>query len=100
MSKILIATTAVAAIVAFNFAPVLAQARSCARVMVEAHGATQGIATRKADRRLDRYITRDVSGARMGHASTSCKGWGAGGLRPTCTRSAIVCGEIAQTEAR
>jgi hypothetical protein len=100
MSKILIATTAVAAIVAFNLAPELSQARSCARVTVEAHGATQGIATRKADRRLDRYATRNVSGARMGHESTSCKGWGAEGLRPTCARSAIVCGEIAQAKAR
>ena len=43
MSKMLIATTAVAAIVAFNLTPGLAQARSCARVMVEAHGATQGL---------------------------------------------------------
>jgi hypothetical protein len=97
MSKILIATTAV---VAFNLAPELAEAQSCARVTVEAHGATQGIATRKADRRLDRYAIRNVSGGRMGHESTSCKGWGAEGLRPTCARSAIVCGEIAQTEAR
>jgi hypothetical protein len=96
MRRILIVTTAVAAIVGFNLAPKLAQARSCASVMVEAHGATQGIATRKADRRLDRYVTRDVSGARMGHASTSCKGWGVEGLRPTCTRSAIVCGEISE----
>jgi hypothetical protein len=79
MSRLPIATIAVAAIATFNLAPELAQARSCARVMVEAHGATQGIATRRADRRLDRYVTRDVSGARMGHTATSCKGWGAEG---------------------
>jgi len=100
MSKILIATIALAAIATFNFAPELAQAASCSRVTVEAHGATQGIATRKTDRRLNRYVARDVSGGRMGHASTSCTGWGAKSLRPNCTRSAIVCGKIAHAEAR
>jgi hypothetical protein len=100
MSKILIASIPLAAIATFNLAPELAQAGSCARVTVEAHGATRGIATRKTDRRLNRYATRDVSGARMGHASTSCTGWGAKSLRPNCTRSAIVCGKIAHAEAR
>ena len=62
MGKILIATIAFAAIAAFNLVPELAQAGTCSRVMIEAHGATQGIATRKTDCRLNRYVTRDVSG--------------------------------------
>ena len=56
MSKILIAV-AVGAVAAFSLAPQPAQARHCSMVTATAPGVTQGIATRKADRRLRRYAT-------------------------------------------
>jgi hypothetical protein len=62
-------------------------------VTATAQGATQGIATRKADRRLQRYVTKNLSGwsVRSG-PSNSCQGWGDGqGLRPTCQSAAVVC---------
>jgi hypothetical protein len=89
MCKLLHAAVAVSAIAAFNFVPQPAQALSCARVTLTAHGTTQGIATRKAERRLQRYVEREVTGARVGHASTTCDG--VEGVRPNCKRSAIVC---------
>jgi hypothetical protein len=91
MNKFLVATITVSAIAAFNLAVQPAQARSCSMVTVTAKGATQGIATRKAERRLQRYARRDLSGERVGHESTTCQGWGVEGFRPACERSAIVC---------
>jgi hypothetical protein len=92
MNKFLVAAVTVSAIAAFNLAPQLAEARSCSSVTASARGATQGIATIKAQARLNRYVRRNLSGARMGHESTNCQGWGAGeGVRPYCERSAIVC---------
>jgi hypothetical protein len=94
MCKSLVAAIAVGAIAAFNLAPQPAHAR-CSIVTVTAKGATQGIATFKAERRLLRYVRRDATGARVGHASTNCQGWLAGrgveGIRPVCQRSAVVC---------
>ena len=54
MSKLLVAAVAVSVIAAFSLAPQTAQARQCSIVTATAHGATQGIATRKADRRASR----------------------------------------------
>jgi hypothetical protein len=92
MNKYLVAAFMISAIAAFNFAPQSVQARSCSSVTATARGVTQGIATTKAEWRLQRYVRRNLTGARMGHASTNCQGWGAGkGVRPSCDRSAIVC---------
>ena len=68
MTKLLLAALAVGAVVAFNIAPQPAQARHCSIVKTTANGATQGIATRRADRRLQRYVTRNLSdwGVRAG----------------------------------
>ena len=71
MNKFLVAAGMISAIAAFNLAPQSAQARSCSSVMATARGVTQGIATTKAEWRLQRYVRRNLSGARMGHASTS-----------------------------
>jgi hypothetical protein len=90
MSNLVIAAVAVGAIAVVSLAPQSAQAR-CSVVTVTASGATQGIATRKAERRLQRHVTRNLTGARVGHASTACEGWGVAGVRPVCRRSAIVC---------
>ena len=92
MNKLPLAAVTVIAIAAFNLAPQSAQARSCLGVTATARGVTQGIATTKAQWRLNRYVRHNLSGARMGHAATNCQSWGAGkGLRPACERSAIVC---------
>jgi hypothetical protein len=92
MNKFLFAAVTVSAIAAFSLAPQSALARSCSSVTATARGVTQGIATTKAEWRLQRYVRRNLSGARMGHTSTNCQGWGAGkGVRPSCERSAIVC---------
>jgi hypothetical protein len=94
MSKLLIAAVAVSAIAAFNLAPQPAQARHCSMVTATAQGVTQGIATRKADRRLQRYVTNNLSGwgVRAGPRN-SCEGWGKGdSLRPSCESAAVVCG--------
>jgi hypothetical protein len=92
MTKLLLAALAVGAIVAFNIAPQPAQARHCSIVKTTAHGATQGIATRRADRRLQRYVTRNLSGwgVRAGPRN-ACQGWGVEGVRPACKSAAIVC---------
>jgi len=93
MSKLLIAAVAVGGIAAFNLAPQPAQARHCSIVMATAQGVTQGIATRKADRRLQRYVTNNLSGwgVRAGPRN-SCQGWGVGeSLRPSCKSAAKVC---------
>jgi hypothetical protein len=92
MSKLLVAAVAVGAIAAFNFAPQPAQARHCSGVTATASGITQGIATRRADRRLLRYVTRNLSGwgVRAGPRS-ACQGWGAAGVRPVCKSAALVC---------
>ena len=92
MTKLLLAALAVGAIVAFNIAPQPAQARHCSIVKAEARGATQGIATRRADRRLQRYVTRNLSGwgVRAGPRN-ACQGWGVEGVRPACKSAAVVC---------
>ena len=90
MSKLVVAAIAAGAIAAFNLAPQSAQAGSCSSVTATARGLTQGTATAKAQWRLQRYVRRNVNGARVGHASTTCQGWGTEG-RPSCHRSAIVC---------
>jgi hypothetical protein len=92
MNKFVVAAVMISAIAASNLAPQVAQARSCSSVTTTARGVTQGIATTKAQWRLNRYVRHNLSGARMGHAATNCQGWGAGkGVRPSCERSAIVC---------
>jgi hypothetical protein len=92
MSKLLVAAVAVGAIAAFNLAPQAAQARHCSIVKATAQGVTQGIATRRADRRLERYVTRNLSGwgVRAGPRN-ACQGWGVEGVRPTCKSAAVVC---------
>jgi hypothetical protein len=92
MTKLLLAAVAVGAIAAFNIAPQPAQARHCSIVKTVAHGATHGIATRRADRRLQRYVTRNLSGwsVRAGPRN-ACQGWGVEGLRPACKSAAVVC---------
>jgi hypothetical protein len=92
MTKLMLAAVAVGAIAAFNLAPQPAQARHCSIVKTAAHGATQGIATRRADRRLQRYVTRNLSGwgVRAGPRN-ACQGWGVEGLRPACKIAAVVC---------
>jgi hypothetical protein len=94
MRKLIVAAVAVGAIAALSLAPQPAQAR-CSIVTVTAKGATQGIATFKAERRVQRYVRQNVTGARVGHASTTCQGWLAGrgveGVRPVCQRAAVVC---------
>ena len=92
MSKLLIAAVAVGVIAAFNLAPQPAQARHCSIVKTTAQGATQGIATRRADRRLQRYVTHNLSGwgVRAGPRN-ACQGWGVEGLRPACKSAAVVC---------
>jgi hypothetical protein len=92
MSKLLVATVAVGAIAAFNLASQPAQARHCSGVTATARGVTQGVATRRADRRLERYVTHNLSGwgVRAGPRNV-CQGWGTAGLRPTCKSAALVC---------
>ena len=92
MSKLLVAAVALGAIAAFNLAPQPAQARHCSIVTTTAHGATQGIATRRADRRVQRYVTKNLSGwgVRAG-PSNACQGWGADGVRPACKSASVVC---------
>jgi hypothetical protein len=92
MNKLLIAAVAVGAIAAFNLAPQFAQARDCSKVTATARGVTQGIATERADRRLNRYVTSSLSGWRVRAGPRhSCQGWGAEGLRPACNSAAVVC---------
>jgi hypothetical protein len=90
MTKLLVAAIAVGAIAAFNFIPQPAQARQCSIVTATAHGATQGIATRRADRRMLRYVTGGGGIVRAGprHA---CQGWGVEGVRPSCKSAVVVC---------
>ena len=92
MSKLLVAAVALGAIAAINLAPQPAQARHCSIVKAEARGATQGIATRRADRRLQRYVTRNLSGwgVRAGPRN-ACQGWGVEDVRPACKSAALVC---------
>ena len=92
MNKLLVAAVAVGAITAFNLAPQPAQARDCSMVTATARGVTQGIATERADRRLNRYVTSNLSGwgVRAGPRH-SCEGWGTEGLRPACKSAAVVC---------
>ena len=89
MNKLLVAAVAVAA---FNLAPQPAQARDCSMVTATARGVTQGVATDRANRRLNRYVTSNLSGwgVRAGPRH-SCQGWGAEGLRPACKSAAVVC---------
>ena len=92
MSRILFTATAVGMLAAFTVAPQQVQARNCSMLTTgTAHGATQGIATNRAERVLQRYVTRNHAGARLGHVSTNCSGWGVEGLRPACKSSAIAC---------
>ena len=92
MSKLLVAAVAVGAIAAFNLTPQPVQAGHCSMVTATALGATQGIATERADRRLHRYVTSNLSGwgVRSG-PHHSCQGWGVEGLRPACKSAAVVC---------
>jgi hypothetical protein len=92
MSKLLVAAVAVSAIAAFNLAPQPAQARHCSLVTATARGATEGMATRRADRRLQRYVTRNLSSwhVRAGPRN-ACQGWGVEGIRPDCKSAAVVC---------
>ena len=92
MSKLVVAAVAVGAIAAFNLAPQPAQARHCSMVTATAQGVTQGIATTKAQWRLRRYATRNLSGwgVRAGPRN-ACQGWGVEGVRPTCKSAAILC---------
>ena len=53
MNKLLVAGVVVGAIAAFKLAPQPAQARDCSMVTATARGVTQGIATERADRRLN-----------------------------------------------
>ena len=89
MNKLLVAAVAVAA---FNLASQPAQARDCSMVTATARGVTQGVATDRANRRLNRYVTSNLSGwgVRAGPRH-SCQGWGAEGLRPACKSAAVVC---------
>ena len=92
MSKLLVAAIAVGAIAAFNLAPQPTQARDCSKVTATARGVTQGIATERADRRLNRYVTNSLSGQSVQTGPHhSCQGWGAEGLRPACKSAALVC---------
>ena len=94
MSKLVVAAVAVGAIAAFNLAPQPAQARHCSLVTATAQGLTQGMATRRADRRLQRYARRNLSGWHVvAGPRNACQGWGAAGagLRPTCKAGAVVC---------
>jgi hypothetical protein len=92
MRKLLVAAVAVGAIAAFYLAPQPAQARHCSIVTATAHGATQGIATTRADRRMRRYVTRNLGGwgVRAGPRN-ACQGWGVEGVRPACKSAAVVC---------
>jgi hypothetical protein len=92
MSKLLVAAIAIGAIAAFNFAPQPSQARDCSKVTATARGVTRGVATERADRRLNRYVTGSLNGqsVRAG-PHHSCQGWGAEGLRPACESAAVVC---------
>jgi hypothetical protein len=57
MSKILVAATAVGMLAALSLAPQQVQARNCSMLTTDtAHGATQGIATNRAERILQRYV--------------------------------------------
>jgi len=91
MSKFLMAV-AVSAIAAFGLAPQPAQARHCSGVTATARGVTQGIATTKAQWRLNRYVRHNLSGwgVRAGPRN-ACQGWGVQGVRPTCKSAALVC---------
>ena len=94
MSKLLLAAVAVGAIAAFNLASEPAQARHCSAVTATASGITQGIATRRADRRLQRYVTHNLSGwGVVAGPRNACQGWWTTGanLRPTCKSAALVC---------
>jgi hypothetical protein len=89
MNKLLVAAVAVAAL---NLASQPAQARDCSMVTATARGVTQGVATDRANRRLNRYVSSNLSGwgVRAGPRH-SCQGWGAEGLRPACKSAAVVC---------
>ena len=91
MSKLLVAAVAVGAIAAFNLAPQPAQARHCSIVSATALGVTQGVATRRADRRLERYVTHNLSGWGVRATHSACQGWGVEGIRPDCKSAAVVC---------
>ena len=92
MSKLLIAAVAVGVIAAFNLAPQPAQARHCSLVTATTPGLTQGVATRRADRRLRRYARRNLSGWHVvAGPRNACQGWGENSLRPSCKSAAVVC---------
>ena len=94
MTKLLVAAVAVSTIAAFNLAPQAAQARHCSMLTATAPGVFQGIATTRAQWRLQRYVTRNLSGWHVvAGPRNSCQGWGAagGGVRPACQSQAIVC---------
>ena len=92
MTKLLVAAVAVSAIAAFTLAPQPAQARHCSLVTATAQGLTQGVATRRADRRLRRYARHNLSGWHVvAGPRNACQGWGVESVRPTCKSAAVVC---------
>jgi hypothetical protein len=94
MRKLLVAAVAVSAIAAFGLAAQPAQARHCSLVKATTQGLTQGVATRKADRRLRRYARLNLSGWHVAAGPrNACQGWGAAGagVRPSCKAAAVVC---------
>ena len=94
MTKLLVAAVAVSAIAAFNLAPQAAQARHCSLLTATAPGVFQGIATTRAQWRLQRYVTLNLSGWHVvAGPRNSCQGWGtaSAGVRPACQSQAIVC---------
>jgi hypothetical protein len=85
MTKLLVAAVAVSAIAAFNLAPQAAQARHCSMLTATAPGV--GIATARAQWRLQRYVTLNLSGWRVvAGPRNSCQGSGtaSAGVRPAC----------------
>jgi hypothetical protein len=90
MAKLLAAALAVGAIAAFNLDAQPAQARHCSVVTATARGATQGMATRRADRRLRRYVSHHGLGVRAGPRN-ACQGWGTSLVLPVCKSAVLVC---------
>ena len=91
MSKFLIAVV-ISAIAAFCLAPRPAQARHCSGVVATARGITQNIATNRAERRLNRYVRRNLSGwGVQAGPRNACVASGVHGFRQTCKSGAVVC---------
>ena len=94
MTKLLVAAVAISAITAFNLVPQPAQARHCSMLTATAPGVFQGIATTRAQWRLQRYVARNLSGWHVvAGPRNACEGWGtaSAGVRPACKAAAVVC---------